>query len=60
MVIQHELTGSARPFGTPVSPDSRPKAVVDIFRVDADDKLVEHWDVQQVSPKQSANTKGMV
>lgn len=35
------------------------KAIVDIFRVNADGKLAEHWDVIQDIPEQSANGNGM-
>jgi predicted SnoaL-like aldol condensation-catalyzing enzyme len=34
-------------------------AGIDIFRVDADGKVVEHWDVLQVVPAQSANGNSM-
>jgi uncharacterized protein YceH (UPF0502 family)/predicted SnoaL-like aldol condensation-catalyzing enzyme len=34
-------------------------AGIDIFRLDADGKVVEHWDVLQVVPEQSANDNGM-
>lgn len=34
-------------------------AGIDIFRVDADGKVVEHWDVLQVVPSQSANGNSM-
>lgn len=34
-------------------------AGIDIFRFDADGKVVEHWDVLQVVPAQSANDNGM-
>ncbi|STZ76538.1 nuclear transport factor 2 family protein [Bergeriella denitrificans] len=35
------------------------KAIVDIFRVNADGKLSEHWDVIQDIPEQAANGNGM-
>ena len=34
-------------------------AAIDIFRLDADGKIVEHWDVLQVLPESSANPNGM-
>ena len=34
-------------------------AGIDIFRLDDDGKVVEHWDVLQVVPEQSANGNGM-
>jgi predicted SnoaL-like aldol condensation-catalyzing enzyme len=34
-------------------------AGIDIFRVDAEGKVVEHWDVLQVVPDQSANNNSM-
>lgn len=34
-------------------------AGVDIFRLDQDGKLVEHWDVLQVVPSESANANSM-
>lgn len=34
-------------------------AGIDIFRVDADGKVVEHWDVLQVVPKEAKNGNGM-
>jgi predicted SnoaL-like aldol condensation-catalyzing enzyme len=34
-------------------------AGIDIFRVDADGKVVEHWDVLQRVPAESANANGM-
>ena len=38
---------------------SRDWAGIDIFRVDADGKLVEHWDVLQVVPEKTANGNPM-
>ena len=39
-------------------PDDLGQAVVDIFRVE-DGRIVEHWDVMQAVPAESANTNGM-
>jgi predicted SnoaL-like aldol condensation-catalyzing enzyme len=41
------------------SPEDRGTAVVDIFRLE-DGKIVEHWDVLQPVPEESANDNGMV
>ena len=40
-------------------PSDQDYAGIDIFRVDADGKVVEHWDVLQVVPERSANANGM-
>jgi predicted SnoaL-like aldol condensation-catalyzing enzyme len=42
-----------------VWPGDQEYAGIDIFRVDADGKVVEHWDVLQVVPDTSANDNGM-
>lgn len=40
-------------------PDPDHYAGIDIFRLDAAGKVVEHWDALQVVPDQSANDNGM-
>ncbi|GAA3682021.1 hypothetical protein GCM10022267_80930 [Lentzea roselyniae] len=42
-----------------MSPTDRGQAVVDIFRVRPDGKIVEHWDVVQDVPETSANDNTM-
>jgi len=34
-------------------------ATIDIFRLNADGKIVEHWDVMQAMPQRSNNPNGM-
>jgi predicted SnoaL-like aldol condensation-catalyzing enzyme len=40
-------------------PGDQEYAGIDIFRVDAEGRVVEHWDVLQVVPDTSANRNGM-
>ena len=41
------------------SPQDRGEAVVDIFRFDANGKIVEHWDVIQPVPEKSVSRREM-
>ncbi|MBL6427458.1 MAG: ester cyclase [Maritimibacter sp.] len=40
-------------------PEGLEYAGIDIFRLDEHGKIVEHWDVLQVLPSESANPNGM-
>ncbi|WP_264352514.1 nuclear transport factor 2 family protein [[Mannheimia] succiniciproducens] len=41
------------------TPDDLGRAVVDIFRLDKDGKIIEHWDVGQAVPEKTASGRSM-
>jgi predicted SnoaL-like aldol condensation-catalyzing enzyme len=41
-------------------PGDQDYAAIDIFRLTPDGKIVEHWDVLQVMPRESANSHGIL
>lgn len=41
------------------SPDDRGRVVVDIFRLDENGKIVEHWDVAQPVPEKTASGRAV-
>ena len=40
-------------------PGDKDYAGIDIFRLDADGRIIEHWDVLQVMPERSSHDNGM-
>ncbi|MDG6896240.1 nuclear transport factor 2 family protein [Volucribacter amazonae] len=42
-----------------LTPQDKGEAVVDIFRLDPQGKIIEHWDVIQAVPEQSVSGRGL-